>query len=137
MKWGYVFGLCCMACAVGISVYVLYPTKTFENPDVVAKTIGFISAAIFFTANSALKMIATHETWLYSSSRLKSHRWWCHFIRYLSIVLATILVGILMYYISFDVTTMEYSESLWNRFRVLAGVAAGIMTALPWGLSKL
>ena len=126
-----------MACAVGIFVYGVYPTKVFGDPHITAQIIGFISAAIFVTANSALKVIATHETWLYRSSRLKSHRWRCHFIRYLSIVLATILVGILMYYISFDVTTMEYSESLWSGFRVFAGVAVGIMTALPWGLSKL
>ena len=68
---------------------------------------------------------------------VKSHRQWGFVIRYASIFAAAVLVGVLMYYASFDITTMDHSEELWRDFRVTAGVAAGTIAALPWALSKL
>ena len=125
------------ACTVGIFSYILYPARVFGDASGAALSIGWISAIIYGMASVGLKLLATHETWLYGTCYVKSHRELGVIIRYTSIVAASALVGVLMYTISFDLTTMEYSESLWHNFRAIAGVAAGILVVLPWALSKL
>lgn len=130
----FLFGFVCL---VSVTSYNLYPTRVFGDAESAAQSIGFISAAIYGISSLGLKLTSTHETWLYGTRFAKSHARWRAVIRYTSITAATALVGVLMYYISFDLTTMEYSESLWYDFRMIAGVAAGTIVALPWIASKL
>lgn len=125
------------ACLVGAASYDLYPTRVLGDEERAAQSIGFISAAIYGISSLGIKLTATHETWLYGTRFAKSHARWRVVIRYASIATAAALVGVLMYHISFDLTTMEYSEQLWYDFRMIAGVAAGTIVVLPWIIAKL
>ena len=133
----WVFVLSVVACAVGLFSYIGYPIKQFGTHHTIPLAIGTISAVTYGVSTVCLKSITTHKTWLYNTGLVKRHWWLGGITRYGAIGAATISIGLLMYYTSIDITTMEYSEQLWNNFRIMAGIAAGIIVAIPWIISKL
>lgn len=129
--------MCNLSYLVGTAIAIacgLYPIRVFGYEHYAALAIGAIAAVIYIMTSIGIKMLNTQEKWL--DCLAKSHKTRVAIIRSMLVAVVALSIGVLVYFVSIDITTMEYSEWLWDSSRAFAGIVAGILVILPWLVAK-